>query len=681
MAEFTNALRKYNNSFFRIHPSSIPAIVCVFIGGSRLYAQAQLQSDFDGIIVLNSKHEIYTLVADKRNRQCLWNLIGVETEDKVDLCIPSPSSPLYNEFDAIRLSGLDENNIKRTITLLSLEYFTHRKSSLNILSGEDQRVYTDISGSAQLCQATTLENAVILHDQWLYASETVVRFGITTDLLLSAACVYGERPYGQGIKCILAKHYTSVAEASPRAKLFAKSPFFVPSYTKWLDQELAGILPTNFTPSFNRIEVRCDHALLFGDTAQTRANVGLCDSTRATQLSLEAVRLFNKGEFSRRDGHQPQFSNNSSSYIARTKSIDTTFDIFVKQTPFAQDELRGAVIGAEYFPRMSIPWMVSSGELLYRFFPGRTASDVRLSYIRGERKDSFLLEKLLYTELVKAGDTLRAYRSSLSLERNSSAHRCNIQRFFHDRLLENRRVQAHYGHGISLGGQTISLDRLLSLRWLINGTSYPSLYQAYKEASDIISPTSAQILSCPTVFGLGDAHGGNVMIDESSAKGGGTSDILFIDYEVAGFHPVMLDLAKPLYNDLFYEMLYRRLTPSCISLGLKYTLDMETNTVILDMKPQIDNLTQALLDIKLRYLIKPLCDELRFLGANLEDHVPLLSTSLFLCATLGLSLASNEEAFLANFASGLMIQGAQTWRELALRLEELGFQARVMAEL
>ncbi|KAK5631039.1 hypothetical protein RRF57_006754 [Xylaria bambusicola] len=681
MAEFTNAVRKYKNSFLRIHASFIPAIACVFIGGSRLYAQAQLKSDYDGIVVLNSKHEIYNLVDDRRKRQCLWNLIGVETEDKIDLCIPSPSSPLYNEFDAIRVSGYDETNTKRAVTLLSLEYFAHRKTSLNILSSEDRRVYSHVSGSAQLYQATTLHNATILHDQWLYTSETVVRFGITTDLLLSAACVYGERPYGLNIKRILTKHYNAVAEASPSAEVFAKSSFFVSSYTKWLNRELDGLLSTNFSPSFNNIEAGSDRALLFGDTAQIRANVGLCDSTRVAQLSLEAVELFNKGEFSRREGHQPQFSQNSSSYIAIAKSADTTFNIFVKQTPFAQDELRGAVIGSEYFLRMSIPCITSSGELLYQFFPGRTASDVRLSYIRGGRRDSFLLEKLLYTELVKTGDTLRAYRSSLSFERNSGVHRYNIQRFFHDRLLNNRRIQAHYGQGITLGGEIISLDRLLSLRWLVNGKPYPSLRQAFREASDITSPTSAQILSCPTVFGLGDAHGGNVMINESSAAKGGTSDILFIDYEVAGFHPVMLDLAKPFYNDLFYEMLYRRLTPNCISLGLKYILDVETNTIILDLKPQIDTLTQALFDIKLRYLVKPLCDEFRSLGANLEDHVPLLSTSLFLCATLGISLASNEEAFLASFASGLIIKGAQTWRELASRLEELGFQPRAIAEL
>ena len=415
-----------------------------------------------------------------------------------------------------------------------------------------------------------------------------------------------------------------------------------------------------------------DHAILFGRAAQISVHVGLNDfRIRTSELPLEAVDLFNKGDFLRQEGHKPQFSNNSSSYLARTKPPGAIFDIFVKETPFAHQELIGAQLGSQYFPRISVPYETRQGELLYKFFLGRTTADVRLSYIRGGRKDMVLFERLLHAELVKTGDTLRAYQSSLSAKNYPWPRRYGIQRFFYDRLLNDRRIQAHYGKGITLGGETIPLERLLSLRWVINNKPYPCLRQAYKESCDIICPTSKQILFCPSAFGLGDAHGGNVMIDES------TNDILFIDYEVAGLHPIMLDLAKPLYNDLAYEILYRRLISDGINLGLKYNIDLENNTIELTFKPQIDPLTQALFDIKVRYLLEPLCDGVRLL----QDYVPLLSTSLFLCATLGISLASNEEAFLANFATGLILRDAQTWRGLRSRLEELGFKHRAAPAL
>ena len=38
-------------------------------------------------------------------------------------------------------------------------------------------------------------------------------------------------------------------------------------------------------------------------------------------------------------------------------------------------------------------------------------------------------------------------------------------------------------------------------------------------------------------------------------------EILSIDYEVAGFHPIMLDLAKPFYIDVFFDTVYMDVLP------------------------------------------------------------------------------------------------------------------------
>ncbi|KAI0977031.1 hypothetical protein F4678DRAFT_477170 [Xylaria arbuscula] len=685
MPELSKAIRQYGESFLQTHPSCIKEIVCVFIGGSRLYSDEQLgsshsaqQKDYDGIVVVNSKHEMYSLVSDKRRRQLILNMAGIEHEEQPDLEIPSVESPLYHEFDAIRIAGYDEAYIKRSIKLLSLEYFNQSKTSLNVLSGKDRRVYTDdTAASVQLSQATTIGGYVILHDQWTYASNEndLVTFGITTDLLLSAACVYGELPYGQDIKRMLTEHYTSALGSFPGVKSFAKSLRFFPSYTEWLRGELAGLCPTSLETDLHHGRKGGKKAFLFGNVFQTRANVVLCNSMYTKRLHIEAARQFDRGEVSRQESHRPQFSNNSTSYIVKTKFPGDIFDIFVKVSEHAQEELKGAKTASRFFPRTAIPCMASSGELLYQFFHGTTQSDVRLSYIRGGRLDASLMEKLLYIELVKAEDTLRSYRSSLSLERRSPHRRYNIQRFFLDRLLNDRRMKDHYGQGMTLGGKALSLDKLLSLRWHINGKLYPSLREAFDEARDTMSPNSTQMSSCPIIFGLGDAHGGNVMVDKSRAKGG-TSEVLFIDYEVAGFHPVMVDLAKPFYNDLFYETLYQRLFPDKVNLGLKYRVSVDANMITLDFKPQIDPLTQALLDIKLRYLIKPFSDELQTQGVDLGDYVPLLSTAIFLCATAGISLAYSKQAFLTNFATGFILRGAQNWEEFASRLEELGFKPR-----
>ncbi|KAI0427083.1 hypothetical protein F5Y09DRAFT_350652 [Xylaria sp. FL1042] len=680
MTESPRALLIYKEAFLQDHPSSITEIACMFIGGSRLYYNQQdsQEGDYEGIVVVNSKHEMYSLVSDKRERQRILNLTGIKHEERTNLYIPPPSSPLYHEFDAIQISGYDEDKTKRTITFLSLEYFAQAKVSLNILSDTDRRVYTDSTASSvKLCQGTTLYGSIILHDQWLYISneKTFVAFGIITNLLLSAVCIYGENPYGEEIKRMLVKYHASARGSFPSAKSFVESSKFSSSYTKWLDGELTRLRPKNSAVAFNPRPRRGEKVFLFGNTIQTRTNAVLCDSASTRSLQVEAVKQFENGEFSQPKGHDPQFSANSSSYIVKTKPPGTIFDIFVKVSSFAEDELNGAITASRFFPRVTVPWIADSGELLYPFFNGTTVSDIRLSYIRGGRRDAILSEKMLYAELVKAEDTLRVYRSSLSLEKNAPGQRYNIQRFFHDRLLNNRRMREHYGRGMTLGGKTIPFDKLLSLRWRINGKFYPSLREAFDNARDIISPDSAQMSSCPLVFGLGDANGGNVMVNQSNAKGG-TSDVLFIDYEVAGFHPIMLDLSKPLYNDIFFETLYQELFPGKVNIDLKYCVSVDMNMITIDFKPQIDSLTQAILDVKLRYLIRPVSDELRSLGVNLEDYLPLLSTGLFISTTLSRNFAGNDQAFLSSFATGLILNGAQSWGELASRLEELGFKPR-----
>ncbi|KAI0414122.1 hypothetical protein F5X98DRAFT_390129 [Xylaria grammica] len=686
MAEFSRVLQEYGESFLQIHPSLMPEVLCVFIGGSHLYnqehpesSQNPRQGNYDGIVVVKSKHQIYSLVAESRQRQRLLNMMGVERQEEVDFPIPSPSSPLYPEFDAIQISGYDGANVKRSVTLLSSDYFSQNKTSLNVLSSKDRRVFdSNVSSVKLLQQATTLGASVILHDQWVYSSDdekAIGAFGAIADLIVSGACIYGQEPYGQDIKNLLANRYASVTGYSPTVSSFAKWRRFSPSYAEWLSRELATLHPTSSVTTPRPSPKGIENVFLYGSTVQTGGNFNLESSTRPRKLPKEVVGQFDEGLVTRQGGHDPKFSNNSSTYIVKTQHPLNGVDVFVKESSHAQEELQAAKEASRYFPRIVIPRMAKSGELLYPFFAGITQSDIMLSYIQGGRQDTSMMESILYLELVKAGDTLRNYRSSLSLQSIAPAPRQNIQRFFHDRLLNDRRMHEYYGQGVTLGGETVSLERLFSLRWIINGKPYPSLREAFDEARVAMAPSSALMLSCPIAFGLGDAHGGNVMLKQGN-ENGVTNDVLFIDYEVAGLHPVMVDLTKPLYGDGFFETLYQRLMPGKVDLGLKYRLRSDTNTILIDISPQLDSLTQAIMDIKLRYLVKPLCDEVRSLGGDLEDHVPLLGTALFLCATVARDFSNSDQEFLSNFATGLILREARNWGEFTSRLEELGFRSQ-----
>ncbi|RYC64665.1 hypothetical protein CHU98_g1567 [Xylaria longipes] len=691
MEAFSTVLQAYKASFLKIDPSTIPEIVCVFIG-SRLHSPESSQlSGYDGIIVVRSKLDIYYLVSGKHRRQCLLDMIGITIEEQADPYVPEPGSALYPEFDGICISGYDEANastsMKRSVKILSLECFAGNKTSLNLISYKDRRVYDGINLGNELFmkklqQATTLDQqSVVLHDQLLYSTphmentKTLASFGTTAELLVSGACIYGEDPFGKEMKRLMVKHYISVTSSSPSLKSFIRYPRFQPFYAEWLTRELADLSPTYLvTPFDHSSEVVQDHVILLGNTVQARASANMFNSPYTRELPVEVVTQFDEGHVIKQESNQALFSHNSTSYRATTFPPDPV-EIFVKVTPYARDELQGAKMALEYFPRITVPRLAQSGELLYPYFPGTTQSDARLSYITNGRKDKNLLNSILHVELVKAQDTLCAYRRSLSLTSNTPNPRQNIQRLFHDRLVDDRRMRDFYGQGITLAGEYLSFDRLFSLNWVINNQHYPSLREAFDEAKGIIAPGSAPMVSCPMVFGFGDAHSGNVMYIPADPNGH-TNDVRWIDYEVAGFHPLMLDLAKPIYNTVFFETLEQRLMPEHAKLDLEYRVNQKSNTIVVNFSPRIDSLTQAILDIKLRYLVKPIRDEIEKLGGQLEDHVPLLSTALFLCATLGRNCANNEQAFLINFATGFILRKAQTWLQFGFAIEKLGFDSR-----
>ena len=145
------------------------------------------------------------------------------------------------------------------------------------------------------------------------------------------------------------------------------------------------------------------------------------------------------------------------------------------------------------------------------------------------------------------------------------------------------------------------------MQFELTGVSYPSFGQISRDATRPLHPTATS--ACPSVFGLGDAHGANIMVSE---KDGPESrrELLYIDYEVAGYHSVMLDLAKPLYLDVFFDVLYADsiYNPPRI----EYALD--DGVIKITISAYTDRLGQEILNIKRRVLIDPLFQYSRDMG-------------------------------------------------------------------
>lgn len=212
--------------------------------------------------------------------------------------------------------------------------------------------------------------------------------------------------------------------------------------------------------------------------------------------------------------------------------------IFCKRSQHIQQEFDRAMNAARFGLHVQLPQLTSSGELLYPFFEGMTESELRLSFLQSGRSNLYATETLLYAELVKAEDMLRVYKECLdsNTERPETAGQ-PIHRFFHSRLVENARFRHFYGGSSNMGGKALSMVEFLEIPWKVNGVVYPSLGEVFCTATDVAHPKSRQSMCCPIVFGFGDAHGANILISSRVSANGG-HEILYVDYEAAGFRPL-----------------------------------------------------------------------------------------------------------------------------------------------
>ncbi|KAI4863312.1 hypothetical protein F4820DRAFT_471586 [Hypoxylon rubiginosum] len=708
MDSFQQTIERLRETFVRDEVlSRRPEIMAIFLGGSQLYKEEDDQGnnqlprdtprDWDGAILVNTKHDIFTLVND--HRQDLMDLIGIETEEcpRSLFQVPSPSSQFWPEFDAVRFAGFGKSSEKRGVKILSWEYFSQGTTSLNILSYKDKRVYKIVrpgpSGLVPFCiiqQANTLPNGLmILHDQWVFkAPQTAdgdpvqAAFGVTADLLVSGACLLGREPFGLEVKRKLLAHYSLVTGQQASFTTFSRCCRFSSSYTDWLNQELKASQPFSLVeaPFYSKLDESSSSnsrpvlSFSHADRAHGSDRQGFFTSTNC--IPTQAYRQFEEGLASRHGEEQTPFAVNSQAYTATVgENSETPTEIFCKESlhpEYTEDEIKGAKLASLFYPRVQLPLLSSTGALLYPLFQGTTESAVRLSYIKGGRSDWSAAELLLYMELVKAEDILRGYRKSLAHpEKPVTGPDYKIQRFYHTRLINDVRLRDFYGPTIQLMGNAIPRDTLLGMQWVINGVRYPSLRELFDAAYEILKPSGRQISSCPVLFGHGDAHGGNLMVS-SEPSPNSSPEVLLIDYEVCDYHPVMLDLAKPMYMDIFFESLYLDLISPNDEQDVKGQIS--GNTIIVEFVPKVDWLTQAIFDIKMRYIIRPLCEEIRNLNQSLEYHVPLLSSALFLCGAFARSSAKDEKAFLLNFSIGILLAGAKTWDDLYSGFEKLGFK-------
>ena len=665
-----------------------PTIVAALLGGSQIYRDPGSErlphsSDWDGALLLARKLEIYVLVNE--HRQALIEMFDIVHEECPHLRVPDPSSEIWDDFDAVRFVGFTKAGSRKSVKIMSQDYFSGSKTALNILSFKDKRVFECSTSQATLYyrihQATRLEDDLyILHDQWVFKSGpsfcahgndiSPTSFGITADLLVSGMWLFGETSCGQLILKRLLQQYAAASNRHATVESLARFSRFSPSHRQWLADRLASLNVSIVLPSYCGCVYTRD-CVVYGSTTSIHSKLPSQRSSRVRCLPPDLALSCNTDNLpSRPIDTLPFFTSNSINkvIIIPVDSVeDSAIKVFCKRSKYQEQEVRGAQEAALFYPQVQISSISRSGHLLYPLFEGRTEAEHRLDFIRSGRSNLHHFEVILTTELNKAEDMLRAYRQSFQnpVQEGSSVGQ-PIHRFYHSRLVNNTRFGELYSTGIDIHGHLLPMASFLCMQIEVNGVTYPSFEEISRKATGILHPMAK--CSCPNVFGLGDAHGANIMIHNEEGPNH-RRELLYIDYEVAGYHSVMLDLAKPIYLDVFFEMLYADNLEDPPE--IEYVL--EDGVIKVTLSACTDRLGQEIFNIKRRFLIDPLVQYSQSLGCSLVEHVPQLAYALFSCACLTRDFRGEWDSLFRNIAVGVVLSQAADLDELWACFHSFGF--------
>ena len=350
--------------------------------------------------------------------------------------------------------------------------------------------------------------------------------------------------------------------------------------------------------------------------------------------------------------------------------------VYIKEAQSVPNELAALPSVRHHFPKESMQILAAAQPALQRLFfqrfTGETLNEIRLRYCHGQgpvSKDTsgrncLSDEWFVDVDLRRARDVLAVYiRSFRPGDDSASCAQQHIHSFFHYRLLGNRRLQQFYGEELprlfpQTAHGTMSLDAFSEFPIIINGQSYQNLRHYLERALQILDPHRVGGLNLlPTAFGMGDGHGGNVMVSTTST----VPSILYVDYEVAGTHTPFLDLAKPIYQDGFFDVAYADflhddLTHAVDGDRIAIKWRVEEGAMYIDYDLTMDSLSKGLPVIKLEYLLRPMLETLDQSSHYLRELAEeTLAYGLFACALLTRDYSRRPDVFFLNLAVGVRL--------------------------
>ena len=533
------------------------------------------------------------------------------------------------------------------------------------------------------------------------SSDKSVYCGVTCDLFLSSRCLFeAEKGIFSSLektlfeKWLLLSNSTKIQNAYP---LMYRADRYTPYFKRVFQNKISRLIRSEGQMDRELEPLNATSVDHFAQARQNGSSAGFSsfvvvpqrfvDFTTFTQCLPATTRASPyPGMVALREEVQRQNSAFSSNSTGLYATIQTTLSqawqqSFVKQAETFNAELDALPLIGRYFSEDNLQTVIAVDQARHRIFykkcEGETFNDLRLQYHlrcgsldKQPKEDPGTFERLLIEiELQRAKDVATAYNKSfIPSDLPTRCAQQGIHRFFNKRLELYSRFRALYGdqkpdllRQISPG--PMHFAEFLDLPWIINGERFGSLRHYLDLGREALDPVIVDgISSLPLAFGLGDGHGGNLMV----SPGRPLSDLLYIDYEVAGTHTPFLDLAKPLYMDGFFEAAYADLMHGDLSNHNDHNKTrlhwkVEEDSVVINYALDLLPLSKALAIIKLEYTLVPAFEMLNLYDpskAALAEKT--LAFALFSCALLTRDYSKAPNVFFLNVALGIRLVNSMT---------------------
>ena len=229
-------------------------------------------------------------------------------------------------------------------------------------------------------------------------------------------------------------------------------------------------------------------------------------------------------------------------------------------------------------------------------------------------------------------ELLTLYLRSLAWQNAAEAGAAAIHQLFWHRLT-GPRMDNFYGVGarFSLPHGEFTREQVMKAQWTINGQRYAaSLAELIAQGTSLIRPGQAG----PSIAGHGDAHNGNVFLREAGRR------MVYFDPAFAGRHHPLLDLAKPLFHNVFATWMY---FPREKAASIRATVKIDCDgRWLVEHNYGLPPVREMFFSSKLQGVLLPLLRELGERGWLRQDWRQYLKLALFCCPLLTMNLADSD---------------------------------------